>query len=86
MRKAPATSPDPHKYERSKVFIKQLQQREAIGEGDLWYFEGTGFCFTPCIPYAWQPRGPTIEIPVSRHSQRVNVLGFLNVTMRLSPL
>src|SRR6266498_1393216 len=55
----------------------QLQQREAIGECDLWYFDGTGFCLTPCIPYAWQPIGHTIEIPASGHSQRVNVLGFL---------
>jgi transposase len=77
IRKAPAKSPDPHKYERSKVFMNQLQQREASGECDLWYFDGTGFCLTPCIPYAWQPRGHTIEIPTSSHSQRVNVLGFL---------
>jgi len=77
IRKAPAKSPDPHKYERSKVFMNQLQQREASGECDLWYFDGTGFCLTPCIPYAWQPIGHTIEIPTSSHSQRVNVLGFL---------
>ena len=77
IRKAPAKSPDPHKYERSKVFMNQLQQREAVGECDLWYFDGTGFCLTPCIPYAWQPRGHTMEIPASSHSQRVNVLGFL---------
>ena len=57
--------------------MNQLQQREASGECDLWYFDGTGFCLTPCIPYAWQPIGHTIEIPTSSHSQRVNVLGFL---------
>jgi len=73
IRKGPAKSPDPHKYERSKVFMNQLQQREASGECDLWYFDGTGFCFTPCIPYAWQPIGHTIEIPASSHRQRVNV-------------
>ena len=77
IRTAPAKSPDPHKYERSKLFIHQLQQREAAGECALWYFDGTGFCLTPCIPYAWQPIGHTIEIPTSSHSQRVNVLGFL---------
>jgi transposase len=77
IRKAPAKAPDPHKYERSKVFINQLQQREAVGECDLWYFDGTGFCLTPCIPYAWQPIGHTIEIPAASHNQRVNVLGFL---------
>jgi hypothetical protein len=50
IRKAPAKAPDPHKYERSKVFMNQLQQREAVGECALWYFDGTGFCLTPCIP------------------------------------
>ena len=77
IRKAPAKVPDPHKYERSKVFMNQLQQREAVGDCALWYFDGTGFCLTPCIPYAWQPIGHTIELPVSSHNQRVNVLGFL---------
>jgi transposase len=50
IRKAPAKAPDPHKDERSQVFMHQLQQREAVGECDLWYFDGTGFCLTPCIP------------------------------------
>jgi len=77
IRKAPAKAPDPHKYERSKVLMNQLQQREAVGECALWYFDGTGFCLTPCIPYAWQPIGHTIELPASSHNQRVNVLGFL---------
>jgi transposase len=57
--------------------MNQLQQREAVGECALWYFDGTGFCLTPCIPYAWQPIGHTIKIPASGHKQRVNVLGFL---------
>jgi transposase len=73
IRKGPAKSPDPHQDERSQGFMNQLQQREAVGEGDLWYCDGTGFCFTPGIPYAWQPIGHTIEIPASRHSQRVHV-------------
>jgi transposase len=77
IRKAPAKSPDPHKYERSKEFINHLPQREAVGACDLWYFDGTGFCLTPCIPYAWQPIGHTLEIPTSSHSRRVHVLGFL---------
>jgi transposase len=36
MRKGPAKSPEPHKDERRKVFIHQLQQRDAGGEGALW--------------------------------------------------
>lgn len=44
IRKAPAKSPDPHKEERSKVVIHQLQQREAVGQCARWDFDGTGFC------------------------------------------
>lgn len=45
---------------------------------DSYYFDETGFSLTPCVPYAWQPKGKTtLEIP-SAHSQRINVLGFMN--------
>lgn len=73
MRKSPAKSPDPQKYERGKEFIHRLQQREEAGECALWYFDVTGFCLTPCIPYAWQPIGDIIEVPTSHHSRRMNV-------------
>ena len=45
---------------------------------DLTYFDGAGFSLIPCVPYAWQLRGETLEIP-SVHSPRLNVLGFLNL-------
>jgi hypothetical protein len=51
----------------------------------LWYFDVTGFCLTPYIPYAWQPIGAVIEIPTSTHSRRLNVLGFLNRRNDLYP-
>jgi hypothetical protein len=35
------------------------------------------FCLTPCIPYGWQEKGATVEIPCSK-SKRLNVLGFYN--------
>ena len=44
---------------------------------DLYYFDESGFTLTPCIPYAWQPIGQTIEVP-SAKSKRLNVLGFMN--------
>jgi DDE superfamily endonuclease len=65
--------------------IRQLQQREAAGECDLWYFDGAGFCLTPYVPYAWQPIGDTIEVPTSSHSRRLNVLGFLKRNNDLVP-
>jgi len=47
------------------------------GECDVWYFDASGFCLTPSIPYAWQPIGSVIEVPTSSHNKRINVLGFL---------
>ena len=44
----------------------------------MWYFDATGFCLSPSVPYAWQPIGQTIEVPVSSHRQRLNVVGFFN--------
>jgi transposase len=85
IRKAPAKASDPHTYERCKAFISQLQQREGTGEGALWYFDGAGFCLTPCVPYAWQPLGEVIAVPTSSHGRRVNVLGFLKRNNELVP-
>lgn len=42
----------------------------------LAYFDESGFCTVPCVPYAWQPKGETLEIN-SRLSKRLNVLGFM---------
>jgi transposase len=45
---------------------------------DLWYFEEAGFTLTPCVPYAWQKGGQTLEL-ASAHSPRQNILGFFNL-------
>ncbi|HEX2472401.1 MAG TPA: IS630 family transposase [Nitrososphaera sp.] len=82
---APEKSPDPEKYERSKALIHHLHTREMQGECDVWYFDGSGFCLTPSIPYAWQPIGSVIEVPTSTHNRRINVLGFLTRHNALVP-
>ena len=61
------------------------QARERAGECDLWYFDARGFCLEPCIPYALQPIGHTLELPQSSHNQRLNVLGFLQRDNTLVP-
>jgi len=45
---------------------------------DLVYYDEAAFSLTPCILYAWQPRGQRLELPCG-HSPRLNVLGFLNL-------
>lgn len=65
--------------------IQHLHTRERHGECDVWYFDGSGFCLTPSIPYAWQPIGSVIEVPTSTHNKRLNVLGFLTRHNALVP-
>jgi hypothetical protein len=62
-----------------------LQDQESHGFCELWYFDVSGFCLPPYIPYAWQPIGSTIAIPTSTHRRRLNVLGFLNRNNELYP-
>jgi transposase len=62
-----------------------LQHQEAMGTCEVWYFDVTGFCLTPYIPYAWQPIGSVMSIPASTHRHRLNVLGFLNRQNELHP-
>ncbi len=44
---------------------------------NLYYFDEAGFSTMPCVPYAWQPKGHTRELP-SFPSKRLNVLGFMS--------
>lgn len=85
IRKSLAKSPNPIKYERTKTLIGRLQERQAAGGCDLWYFDVSGFCLSPPVPYAWQPIGETIAVPTSSHGRRLNVLGFIKPNHNLVP-
>ena len=85
LRKTPAKSPEPAQYQRAQARIADWQARERAGECDLWYFDASGFCLEPCMPYAWQPIGHTLELPQSSQNQRLNVLGFLQRDNTLVP-
>jgi len=85
LRKTPAKSPEPAQYQRAQARIADWQARERAGECALWYFDARGFCLEPCMPYAWQPIGQTLELPQSSHNQRLNVFGFLQRDHTLGP-
>lgn len=53
-----------------------MKQKEDEKELVISYFDGSGFNTMPCIPYAWQPQGETIELN-SQRSKQLNVLGFM---------
>lgn len=48
------------------------------GEIDLFYMDQSGFGRSPSIPYAWQDRGSTIEVPC-REGKRINVMGIYSL-------
>lgn len=67
---------DEVEFRAAQSELKEFRKQHQEGEIELWYFDESGFNLQPCVPYAWQPVGQTIEIP-STHSKRLNVLGFL---------
>ncbi len=43
----------------------------------VYYYDESGFSLTSALPYAWQKKGKTIEIPTAK-GKRMNVAGLLN--------
>ncbi len=59
---------------------QQLQELEKLQEQDfvqLYYYDESGFSLTSALPYAWQKKGQTIEIPTAK-SKRMNVAGLIS--------
>ena len=83
VRKSLRTKRNQEDFEISKDELKELIQQHKDNKIDLCYFDESGFTLEPCIPYAWQSIGETIEIPSSK-SKRLNVLGFVNRDCKFS--
>lgn len=77
MRKTVQHRPDPETYHKKREALETLIEEDREGIIDLRYFDESGFCFVPYIPYAWQEKGNTIAME-SMPSKRVNVLGLMN--------
>ena len=69
--------PDPAIYQERKEALEILIEEDKQGIIDLRYYDESGFCLVPYIPYAWQEQGETIAVE-SGNSKRLNVLGFMN--------
>ncbi len=65
------------KFEETLEEIRSLMAQADRGDIDFYYFDESGFTLEPCVPYAWQELGKTIEVPSSK-SRRLNVLGFVD--------
>ncbi len=68
---------NPDLFAASQKQLAALTEQAKQQTIDLVYFDESGFTLEPCIPYAWQPVGETIEVPCAK-SKRLNVLGFMN--------
>lgn len=73
---------DEEEFYQAKAEIELLKERHRSNEIDLRFFDESGYDLTPSVPYAWQEKGKSIELPASR-SKRANVLGFLNLDSQL---
>jgi transposase len=77
VRKSLRSKRDQDKFEAAQEVLKELIQQHKDNQINLCYFDESGFTLEPCVPYAWQFSGKTIEVPSSK-SKRLNVLGFVN--------
>jgi len=82
IRKKPKGVPDLVEYSRKKAELEELEIQAEQGIIDLYHFDESGFCLEPCVPYAWQEKGETIEVESSR-GKRMSVLGFLSLQREL---
>ena len=64
-------------FEKAKITQHGLDTLATLEKINLYYFDESGFNTQPPVPYAWQPKGETRELP-SFPSRRFNVLGFLS--------
>ncbi|MGH9988771.1 MAG: IS630 family transposase, partial [Nitrososphaeraceae archaeon] len=69
--------PDPGIYQQRKEALEVLLEEDKQGIIDLYYFDESGFCLVPYVPYAWQEQDDPISVE-STPSKRLNVLGFMN--------
>ena len=77
-RKSSKQKRNSEEFDKAKGEIQALKKRQEAGEIEVVYFDESGFSLDPVVPYAYQPKGETIEIPAS-HSKHLNVLGFFRI-------
>lgn len=64
--------------------LKLLQQREYLGEHELYYFDESALSQSSSIFYALSPIGKPCEVIVYSHSRRLYVLSFLSRAGKLA--
>ena len=57
--------------------LQALKKWEDQGQIDLFFYDEMGLNLIPSIPYGWQTKGETVEIP-SIKSGNISTAGFLS--------
>lgn len=78
IRRVPQGEPDQQLYQEKMQALDHFKAQDNRGEIDLRYFDASGFCLAPYLPYAWQEHGDPLSLKASTHNKRLNVLGLLN--------
>lgn len=84
IRKSLKNKRDEEEFRKKQEEIRALEERREKGEIDVQYSDGAGFNETPCVPYAYQPKGEYIELTPAK-GQTLNVLGFMNKDNECTP-
>lgn len=77
VRKSLKAKRNPIEFACKKAEIEQLEVLANQDYLEVFYYDESHFSLTPCVPYAWQIKGETIEIPTAR-SKNINVAGFFS--------
>lgn len=64
-------------YESKRQQLKELEKLQEQGYLQLYYYDESGFSMTSALPYAWQKKGQTLEVPAGK-SKRINVAWLIN--------
>src|SRR5215475_2521232 len=75
VRKGLKGEPDPEEYQQKKEALCDLQQQASQGILDLYYFDESGFCLTPYLPYGARSQGRICGFAV--RAGKLSPLGFL---------
>ena len=77
MRASLADQRDEESFRQCEQELMENVAMASEGEIDLYFFDEAGFGRVPRIPYAWQDRGATMELPC-HNGKRLNVIGCLH--------
>jgi len=83
VRKSLKSKRDQSEFDAKQAQIEDLQELAETGYIDLFYYDESHFSLTPSVPYAWQEKGQTVELPSSR-GKSINVAGFYSKDNRFS--